>query len=100
MQSLFSCKKKNTNILNRHEQDLIDSNLRSSPTLLDSDLPSSPQPELPPPSSSLVSLVSEDSELRSEIPGDRIQIKLERQKGCEAYEHLSGVEKISVSPSH
>lgn len=84
--------------MNRYEQDLTISILRSSPTLPDSDLPSSPQPELPPPSSSLVSLVSEDNDSRSEIPGDKIQKKSERQKGCEAYEHLSGVEKISVSP--
>ncbi|KAE9409625.1 hypothetical protein BT96DRAFT_984682 [Gymnopus androsaceus JB14] len=75
----------------------------SKPALADSSLPPSPRPTLPP-SSSMISLASEDGanpfssqteNANNEVPTDGTPLKLERQKGCEAYENLSGLEKIS-----
>ncbi|KAJ3875103.1 hypothetical protein F5051DRAFT_71081 [Lentinula edodes] len=70
-----------------------------SPALTDTDLPPSPPPV--PPTSSMVSLLSEDNEVSSDdqnkdaVTVEGTRLTLERQKGCALYENLAGLEKIT-----
>ncbi|KAF5377048.1 hypothetical protein D9757_007700 [Collybiopsis confluens] len=66
--------------------------LRSSPTLTEVGSPPSPRPTLPP-SSSALSILSQISVEEGQLESKPLESG--RQKGCPAYEALTGVEKIT-----